>query len=263
MAVKGKNAMVKKEVGSLPTAVNMEVDAGAGFESITPEDMQTPFLVCLQKGSPQVDDDNPKAATLPGAKTGMLLNSVTNELYDGEEGVLVIPCHYKRSFVQWGNRDEGGGFMGEHPPESPLLMQTSRDEQGRDVLPDGSHLADTRSHLVLLVKDDGTLEPMMLSMSSTQIKKSKRWMTLMRTLKVAGSAGKFNPPMYSHIYRIRTVAESNAKGNWRGLNITLECLVTNQHAYKQAKELYMMAVAGIVKTAPFGEQETSGESVPY
>ena len=254
--------VVKREAAELAMTEGFEQDAGVGFEGTNQDDVQTPFLICLQKGSPQVDEDNDKAPTLEGAKTGMLFDSVTQELFDGEEGVVVIPCHYKRAFVQWGDRDSGGGFLGEFSPDDPIVGTTTKNDKGQDVLEDGSLLADTRTYYILMVKPSGDLIPMIIAMSSTQIKKSKRWMTIMRTLKVQGSQGLFNPPMFSHQYRIQTIPESNAKGNWRGLDITLDGPIVDGAVYEQAKSFHELAKAGNVKPAEQAEPG-AGDDVPF
>ncbi|MCK5603173.1 hypothetical protein KAR91_14925 [Candidatus Pacearchaeota archaeon] len=253
LATKGKT--------EVPAVMDFEEDAGAGFDDVGQDDMQTPFLVCLQKGSPQVDEDNDKAPTLEGAKAGMLMDSVTHELFPGDDGVIIIPCHYKRAFVHWGDMDSGGGFLGEFSPDDPIVGTTTRDDKNKDVLADGSYLADTRTFYVLMVKPDGDLVPMIMAMSSTQIKKSKRWMTMMRTLKVEGKNGRFNPPMFSHAYRVRTMPESNSKGTWRGLDITMEGPITEAAVYQAAKVFHEMAKAGNVKQADPGG--ASGEDVPF
>ena len=58
------------------TAVNYEADACAGREGADKDSYAIPFLLVLQPLSPQVVDK-----LVPGAEAGMLLNSVTNELY--------------------------------------------------------------------------------------------------------------------------------------------------------------------------------------
>ena len=30
-----------------------------------------------------------------------MYNTVTGEIYNGTEGVLVLPCHFQRRFIQW------------------------------------------------------------------------------------------------------------------------------------------------------------------
>jgi hypothetical protein len=54
-------------------------------------------------------------------------------------------------------------------------------------------------------------------MSSTQLKKSKKWNSLMAALKMKAQDGEiFTPPTYSHSYTMTTSGESNDKGKWFG-----------------------------------------------
>ena len=53
-------------------------------------------------------------------------------------------------------------------------------------------------------------------MSSTQLKKARRWNTQMQALKERGKNGLFILPMMAHIWKLTTVPESNDKGSWFG-----------------------------------------------
>lgn len=261
---KKKEVAVKDEAG-VPTVAGMMDDADLGFDDVTQDDMQTPFLTLLQKGSPQVDDDNDDQPTIEGAKAGMFINSVTNELYDGEEGIQIIPCFYKRAFAQYGLRENGGGFMGEFSPDDPIINTTERDEKFRDVLPDGTQLVDTRTFHVLVIKPDGEFAMMILALTSTQIKKARRWMTTMRGLKFPnGDGGKFTPPMFGVIYRATSVPESNAKGNWRGWNISMDKVIDDAELYAAAKKFHELSQSGLVKPAEqAGGTQAESDDVPY
>ena len=83
--------VVKKEEGAL--AINMfEADADKGTQNITQEDLALPFLKVLMPLSPEVNKMDGKY--VKDAEPGMIYNSVTQELYDGEKGINVLPCHY-------------------------------------------------------------------------------------------------------------------------------------------------------------------------
>ncbi len=53
----------------------MEQDASSGLENISQEDLATPRLKVLMALSPEVQDES-----VPGAKPGLIYNTVTNEL---------------------------------------------------------------------------------------------------------------------------------------------------------------------------------------
>ena len=63
-------------------AVNMfEADADKGSQNITQEDLALPFLKVLGQLSPEVNKRDGKY--VDGAEPGMILNTVTNEVFDG------------------------------------------------------------------------------------------------------------------------------------------------------------------------------------
>ena len=123
-----------------PANLNYSADAGSGFEETSQESYAIPFLSILQSGSPQVKKSD--GAYIKGAEEGMLIDSVTQTLF--ADGVEVIPCHYTQRFIEWGLREQGGGFFGEHLPSDPIVSTTVRDDKGRNILPNGHQLVDTR-----------------------------------------------------------------------------------------------------------------------
>jgi hypothetical protein len=56
-------------------------------------------------------------------------------------------------------------------------------------------------------------------MKSTQLKKAASGTAMMQSVKMAGKNGLFTPPMYSQMYKLSTVAESNDKGKWYGWEV--------------------------------------------
>ena len=66
-------------------SVNMfETDAGQGISNIKQDDLALPFLKVLGQLSPEVNKRDAKH--VEGAEPGMIINTVTNEIYDGEKG---------------------------------------------------------------------------------------------------------------------------------------------------------------------------------
>ena len=256
--------MSKKEVAVVPTCDvalmnEMYADAGAGFEEAGLESYAIPFISILQSGSPQCKKSDP--AYIPGAEEGAFINSVTNEITSGEEGIHIIPFYFAQRFIAWGLREKGGGFRGEFSPSDPVVGTTERDDKGRDIIkgrPD-EQLVDTRVHYVLLVTSDGWT-PAVLSLSSTQVKKSKQWMSRMKGLQITTPSGqKVDAPMMSHIWHLTTVAESNDKGSWFGLKVGAAILNTDVVAYKKAKELKQQVAEGKAR-AQYAEPEVEADT---
>ena len=86
-----KQMTLKKEA-SLPSTILFEDDASSGFENVKTTSLALPILKLLQNGSGEAQRRNQNY--VEGAEPGMLLNTVTKQLYDGAKGVSVIPCHY-------------------------------------------------------------------------------------------------------------------------------------------------------------------------
>ena len=66
------------------------LSGGTGLEEMTSDDLAIPFIRVLQAMSPQVNKRAPEY--VDGAEVGMLFNTVTNSVYDGEKGVEIVPC---------------------------------------------------------------------------------------------------------------------------------------------------------------------------
>ena len=265
------NTPAKLEEGAVPVALldNMEAEAGAGFEDAGADDFSIPFISLLQKGSPQCDEDSD--GFVEGAKPGMFWDSGAMSILchaDGTpmETIKVTPIVYERKYNQWKDRDSGGGFVATHAPDADILTKAVRDERGRLVLNDDTHLMDTRQFFVMLYAEDmASARPAIIGMSSTQIKKGRQWMTRMAEFKVDGKTGKFNPPMYGQIWELGQVGESNAKGNWKGWKIGEPELVSNSAVFEAAKSFRESIQSGAIQVAapPQGAGETQGSEAPY
>jgi hypothetical protein len=245
---------LKQQQALMATAMND--DAGSGFEEASASAYAIPFLQILQSGSPQCKKSD--GAYIKGAEEGMLYNTVTGEIFDGEKGIEVIPVHYSNRFIEWKPRESGGGFVAEHlvgttPP-------TRKDEKGRDVLPNGNTLVDTRNHYVMVRQPDGTLTPALITMASTQLKKSRQWMSKMQGIKIKTPAGFVTAPMMSRIYRITTQPEQNDKGSWFGFRIELVGMVEDVAEYNEAKAFRDAVKSGTARVQqPAGDEEFDTE----
>lgn len=241
-----KKAVAKKTSKEISTdvAANMfEEDAGQGFEGMDESSFAIPFLQILQKGSPQVEEENAKY--MEGAKPGMILNTVTDQLFDGKVGINVIPVTYLRRFVEFVLRSEGGGFVAEHIEALP----TTRDENNRDILESGNELVDSRNHYVMLMNDD-ELEPCVISMSRTNVKTSKKWNTLARNLKRKTEAGKiYNPPLFSSVYSLTTAFQTKDQYTWYSWNVARMEDVESTEQYQTSKMFRQQVMDGLAKAA--------------
>ncbi len=232
--------------------IDFSADAGAGLENADKDSFAIPFIAILQGLSPQME-------TVEGAKIGGFINTITNKL---SASVHVVPCGFQRRYLEWAPRDQGGGFRGQHEVVAiESDPSVTRDDKNQLVTREGNLLKDTRMHYVLVVEEDGSFSPAIISMSSTQIKKSKRWLSMIQNVQLKDASGKhFNPPSFSHTYRLTSVKESNDSGAWYGYDVALNKQVADKELYAAAKKLNEQIRAGsIVASTPVVETADSNE----
>ena len=253
MAKTTTEVAVKETAGAVGDVIDFGADAGGGFEDSDQSSYAIPFLRILQAISPQAKKQNPKY--IQGAEEGDFINTVTEELYKAIDGVTVIPCHYLHKYNEWA--PERGGYRGSHSVAAYTAMkkELQKDSKGNIFeanVETGNALTDTREHYVLIVDKDGLTTPAVLALSGSEIKKSKKWMTLMNGIRING----VQAPMFSQMYRITPQAESNDKGEWSGVKIDHIGQVTSIHQYNEAKAFREMVRSGTAKVA-------EDEDLPY
>lgn len=243
----GKAEVAIKEETGTALALSMDemgADAGGGFEGVTAKDVTVPYLAILQSGSPQVKKGDP--AQIPGAAEGDIFNTGTKEVY--KEAIRLIPCAFQKRYVEWVDRDAGGGFVASHSDEA-ILEQAPRGEDGKCRLPSGNVIVTTAYHYVLVLREDGSFYPAIMPMSSTQLKKSRDWISLMQGLKIKTSRGLVTPAAYSHSYKAQTTTQKNNFGTWQGWDISAPVMLPSNELYAIAKAFSQSVNEGTVKAA--------------
>jgi len=244
---------------NIASAALFEQDANKGFQQMTQDDLALPFLKVLGQLSPEVNGRHAKH--IQEAAPGMILNTVTNELYDGTKGIQVIPCYYKREYVEWKERGESlGAPVAIHSTDSDVVASAKRDTMNKDRLPNGNYLENTASHFVLITGTSTSTA--LITMKSTQLKTSKKWNTMMLGIKLKGKDGLFTPPTYSHVYILKTVQQSNDKGTWFGWDVNKLGPVQDKAVYDQAKSFSQNISKGNVKVKHTSDSKKS-ESTPF
>ena len=249
------NIAKRDQAGALSTNL-FEADANAGSQNISQEDLALPFLKVLGQLSPEVNKKDSKYVA--GAEPGKIYNTVTPELYDE---IDVLPVFYKRQYVEWQDRGTSmGAPVAIHDVNSGVINEAARDKMNKDRLPNGNYLENTANHFVVLVSGS-TPSTALISMKATQLKISKKWNTMMMSIKMKGKNGLFTPPTYSHIYRLKTVQMSNDKGTWYGWDVSKQDAIKDKGAYEIARTFATRLSKGEVqvKQAP---SETNTD-VPY
>ena len=243
------NQVATKKEGALQTNL-FEADANQGAQNISQEDLALPFLKILGQLSPEVNKRDGKY--VEGAEPGKIINTVTNDLYDM---VSVIPCHYKRQYIEWQDRGTSTGApVAIHEADSDIVSQTTRGKDYKDRLPNGNYLDNTANHFVLVTGKNP--QTALISMKSTQLKVSRKWNSIMMGLKMQGKNGLFTPPTYSHIYNLSTVQMSNDKGTWFGWDVTKVGPVQDKNIYDMAKNFATSVGKGEVQAKPEVQEQT-------
>jgi len=252
------NQVTKKENSSVALASMFEDDQAGGMQGMGSDDFAMPFLRVLGQLSPETNKRDAKY--IEGAEPGMIFNTVTKQTYDGEKGLNIIPCGYKREYVEWSDRGEGTSApVAIHPVSSGIIKEATRGADWKDRLPNGNYLENTASYFVLT--ED--LQTALISMKSTQLKVSRSWNSMMNSIKLKGKNGLFTPAAYSHVYNLKTVQQSNDKGTWFGWNVTLIGPIQDKNLYESAKQFASSVSLGAVE-AKHGEGETkSKDDVPF
>lgn len=261
------NAVAKKEATSNEVAVvdfsPFEQFANAGMEDVRSEDMSIPFLRILAQLSPQVNKRD--GAYVDGAEAGMIYNTVANEAYNGEAGVTVIPCYYSRRYVEWKPREKGGGYVGSYAADDPIVSRAVRNSIGVDVLPNGNLLTNTAQFFVLMLHEELGPQRCLITMSSTQLKKARKWLTQMQSLQARGKNGMFTLPMMSQKYTLRTAEERNDKGSWFGWDVSRQGpidMTTESELFDMGLTFAKSVKAGEVKVKEEMGEESFAKNSP-
>lgn len=223
-------------------------DMGQDSDAQDNNEIKVPFLKILQPKSREVEKDSPK-----GAKSGMLLNTATGELYDGTEGIQLLTVYRTRVYVEWRPIDEGGGKVKtyiddpEIDPEGAAIIARCRKEQdfGKWKNPDAvkekmdaaakankvpnlescNDIVETVYVWCILVDGD-VFEPVVLSITSKKLKAWRDWVTMAVNTKIPNSGGR-KPPFFAHQVRLSTWQDSNEFGEFT--NVVIKPLVNENY----------------------------------
>ena len=244
MSQETSDLTVKKQAG-VPSNSLFEADAKLGLENMDQDDLALPFLKLLQNSSDETKKKH--SSYVDGAEPGMFYNTVTKKLYDGAKGIEVIPCFYKLTFPEWAPFERKEGRPVSPDRGADVLSQTKKDASGKDVLTNGNVIIKTANHFIIILTESG-IDKALVAMKSTQLKVSRGWNSMMKSITEKGKNGTFNPPSFSHIYQLRST-EVTGNFTWYGYNVKLLRKVDNVDLYQQAKSFHTSIKGGQGKAA--------------
>ena len=239
-----RDITIKKQ-GGVPSTSLFEADAKLGLENMDQDDLALPFLKLLQNSSDETKKKH--SSYVDGAEPGMFYNTVTKKLYDGAKGIEVIPCFYKLTFPEWAPFERREGRPVSPDRGADVLSQTKKDASGKDVLTNGNIIIKTANHFIIILTESG-IDKALVAMKSTQLKVSRGWNSMMKSITEKGKNGTFNPPSFSHIYQLRST-EVTGNFTWYGYNVKLLRKVDDVDLYQQAKAFHTSIKGGQGKAA--------------
>jgi len=258
-----KNAVAEQKTADIvqfdPTM--FEADAGVGLENMGQDDLALPFLKILGGMSKELDD-------LEDARKGDIFNTVTGAVYKGKDGIKVIPVAYQRRFIQWAPRGEGTGApVAIYTPGETMPKTERSPDDNKEYVTDGSgqYIEETHQHFVIVLHEDGAAETALIAMKSTQLKKSRKWNSMISSLTMQGKNGPFTPPRFSHVYLLKTLLEENSKGSWHGWEMSRVGPVEDATTYQRAKDFAASITSGdvVVKHQDESASDNAGDDVPF
>lgn len=235
MATKKKETPVAEAEAAAPASTELTTTGGVlatndkKAEIALPQDMSwlnehndefdrseiaIPMIKLLQDTSPYVKSRDAKY--VQGAEPGMIMESTSRELFDGSEGIVVIPIMYQQSVTEWIPRDKGGGFVADHGNDLTYVQAATPVENKGLILPNGNQVVHAAMYFCLILNEaqDDFIEAIVL-MTGYGWKASRNWNTMMMRLNVTIDGKRvMNPPVFSGVWRLRSAPEKNSKGDF-------------------------------------------------
>jgi len=221
-------------------------DTSRGNEDVTIDDLSIPRLDVIQSLSPQRKKNDP--AYIEGAEEGMLFNSVTQTLYGTE--VVFVPAFFRKEYVIWKARQEGGGFCGAFPSQAAAKAEMDANNwtgltfQDKNATIPTYEIIDTAQHFGLIVHGPSTFEEVVISMSKSKMKASRQLNTL---CKMAGG------DRFASTYKIKAVEVNGDKGDYYSI-VVARLGWTPEELYRVGEALYN-AVSGGERDVNYVEAE--------
>jgi hypothetical protein len=243
---------------------------GAGTENVKAKDVLIPRLQILQSLSPQVNKK--KAEFIEGAEVGDFCNLATGDIY--KESVDIIPCHFVTAYIEWvKNR---GGIANNFGDDPTVYNSAMKNDKNESVLPNGNVVQETAQWYCLL-RDGISWSRVVFPLKATNLKHSRKWLTLCRADVVQMPDGSmWKPPLFWRSWKMVIIDDSNDQGDWSTFRPekgapTLE-LDPSRRLIRDCMSFYEDIRTKVV-TADIGEQDehngptingtTNKESTPF
>jgi hypothetical protein len=196
-----------------------EDEASKGFENQDLSMVRIPRLDVLQSSSKVIKQ--PKAQRHPAlkdAEPGMLYNTVTRELIDGEKGLEIIPVQFrKRYYLRNDDMEHRGVLLPDDPQVAKALREGSFGNYYVDREEDGKverlEMIETIELFVTYTSPStGGTHAAVMTLQSTKIPVFKDWNTGVSGYRMEKRDGsKYSPPLYANRTIVRTEYDPGKK----------------------------------------------------
>ena len=229
-----------------------EAKQGDGLSNVSTKDVMIPRIKLLQKMSPETDNES-----LPTAKAGQIFNSASQNVYDGPTGIRVVPCEYIRTYVEWAPEGTGNKApVNIHPATSDVMSKAKKSPtDNRFYLDNGNYVEETANHIVLILDDNNNVESRgILTMKSSQLKKSRQWNYMMMTATMESGGKTITPPSYAIVYRLSSIQEETNGKKYFGWTVAKEGFVPTKDVFTTGEAFALAFRQGDVLAAPEGDE---------
>jgi hypothetical protein len=188
----------------------------AGYDNQTTADIAIPMLEVLQPLTPCVVQNQEPSG---GPRAGMIRNKLDGMLWSNPEGLLGVPALTMRKFTEFVPRDAGGGFCGNHEPESDVVLDAMKRakeqklEFGELYTSDGNELTETFYVYMAICDENDATGMAIFPFSSAKIKHYRNWISVVRAHTDIVNGVKQQPPLFAHLTRFTTFLDRNKKGD--------------------------------------------------
>lgn len=177
--------------------------AGQGTETI--EDVNRAYLKLAQKMSPELDKEN--TAYIQGLEAGHFFNSLTKKVYGAEVNLIVLA--YRKNYALVDDDNKFKGFSDDiQPTWSRDVTGVLRSAEGYKCVLNYGYVVVEASD----IKQDGTFDPMVLTLKATDVGTARNWNTELKQLKLED--GNTPAPIFAGVWKIKAVYNKNDKGAW-------------------------------------------------
>lgn len=194
--------------GEVATDETFEFDGPSGYESVDKDCVTIPFLKIAQSSTEEAKRGSAKR--IDGLEPGMFFCPATRKVY-GETMNLVILRFY-RQFVVYESEETDAKFLGTISPEAfkAQIEPSATRVRSYHVDADGHRYVDTRNFIVMNTASvtDG---PMLLSLSSTGIAPSRKWLT--QAQNVRAPDGRV-APIWANVWNLANGYVDNPLGSY-------------------------------------------------